>query len=298
MASADASRASRVSYILISMDPERETAPDMNGCAASDTGAGAAPQGPFSRTELVIGKEGLAFLKRSKVAIVGIGGVGSWAAEAIARAGVGHLVLIDDDTVCVTNINRQVIATMGSIGRPKVDAMRDRILDINPEAEVDAIEARFGPDSADRLIAPGLDYIVDAIDSISSKVALILRARELGIPIVSSMGTGNKLDPTRLEIADISETSVCPLARVMRRELRKRGVESLKVIYSREEPVHVYETALPGRASQRTGDMEPGKARRSVPGSISFVPPVAGLIAASVVVRGILDSKPSFSSPS
>jgi len=237
-----------------------------------------ATEGPFSRTELVIGKEGLALLERSTVAVVGIGGVGSWAAEAIARAGIGHLVLIDDDSVCVTNLNRQVIATRSSLGRPKVDAMRDRILDINPGARVEAIEARFGPDTADRLIGPGLDYIVDAIDSISSKVALILRARELGIPIVSSMGTGNKLDPTRLEIADISETSVCPLARVMRRELRKRGVESLKVIYSREEPVHAY------------ADTATGKARRSVPGSISFVPPAAGLIAASVVVRGILDS--------
>jgi len=277
------------------MDPERETVPDPIG-RAPEKSAGAETKGPFSRTELVIGKEGLALLKRSTVAVVGLGGVGSWAAEALARAGVGHLVLIDDDSVCVTNINRQVIATLGSIGRPKVDAMRDRILDINPEAQVDAMEARFGPDSADRLIGPGLDYIVDAIDSISSKVALILRARELGVPIVSSMGTGNKLDPARLEIADISETSVCPLARVMRRELRKRGVESLKVIYSREEPVHAYEE-LPCRDSPETGNDAPGKARRSVPGSISFVPPVAGLIAASVVVRGILDREPSFIAP-
>lgn len=257
------------------MDPERDREPAPAG-------------GPFSRTELVIGKEGLALLKRSKVAVVGIGGVGSWAAEALARAGIGELVLIDDDSVCVTNINRQVIATMGSIGRPKVDAMRDRILEINPEARVEALEARFGPDSAGRLIGPGLDYIVDAIDSISSKVALILRARELGIPIVSSMGTGNKLDPTRLEVADISETSVCPLARVMRRELRKRGVESLKVIYSREEPVQAYESAPPGPSSREKAEPANVKARRSVPGSVSFVPPVAGLIAASVVVRGIL----------
>ena len=270
------------------MDPEKETPPDA-ASPATGTGGEATAQGPFSRTELVIGKDGLDALRRSSVAIVGIGGVGSWAAEAIARAGVGHLVLIDDDAVCVTNINRQVIATTGSIGRPKVDAMRDRILDINPEAKVDAIEARFGSDSADRLIRPGLDYIVDTIDSISAKVALILRAKELGIPIVSSMGTGNKLDPTRLELADIYETSVCPLARVMRRELRRRGVESLTVIYSREEPTRIYESELPGRSSQGTGEAEAGKARRSVPGSVSFVPPAAGLIAASVVVRDILD---------
>ena len=246
-------------------------------------------EGPFSRTELVIGKEGLALLQGARVAVVGIGGVGSWAAEALARSGIGHLVLIDDDSVCVTNLNRQVIATRSSLGRPKVDAMRDRILDINPEAEVEALEARFGPESAESLIGPGLDYVVDAIDSISSKVALILRARELGIPIVSSMGTGNKLDPTRLEIADISETSVCPLARVLRRELRKRGVESLKVIYSREEPVHAYESAPPGPGQRERAEPGKGKARRSVPGSISFVPPVAGLIAASVVVRGLLE---------
>jgi tRNA A37 threonylcarbamoyladenosine dehydratase len=254
-------------------------------------------EGPFSRTELVIGKEGLALLKRSKVAVVGIGGVGSWAAEALARAGIGHLVLIDDDSVCITNINRQVIATMGSVGRPKVEAMRDRILDINPEAEVEALELRFGPDSAGSLIPPGLDYIVDAIDSISSKVALILRAQELRIPIVSAMGTGNKLDPTRLEVADISETSVCPLARVMRRELRKRGVETLKVIYSREEPVHAYESMPPGPTSGGKAGPADGKARRSVPGSISFVPPVAGLIAASVVVRGILELRAASAPP-
>jgi len=266
------------------MDPERECEP-------------APAEGPFSRTELVIGKEGLALLKRTKVAVVGIGGVGSWAAEALARAGIGQLVLIDDDSICVTNINRQVIATTASIGRPKVEAMRDRILDINPEARVEALEARFGPDSAERLIGPGLDYIVDAIDSISSKVALILRARELGIPIVSSMGTGNKLDPTRLEVADISETSVCPLARVMRRELRKRGVESLKVIYSREEPVRAYEAAPPGPSSREKAQPPNDKARRSVPGSVSFVPPVAGLIAASVVVRGILSLKAASAPP-
>lgn len=270
------------------MDPERDTGPVPTGNAPG-TEAGKATEGPFSRTELVIGKEGLAVLARSTVAVVGIGGVGSWAAEALARAGVGHLVLIDDDAVCVTNINRQVIATMASIGRPKVDAMRDRILDINPGARVEALETRFEPESASRLIGPGLDYVVDAIDSISSKVALILRARELGIPIVSSMGTGNKLDPTRLELADIYETSVCPLARVMRHELRKRGVEALKVIYSREEPVPAYESALPGRASAAGEATPSGKPRRSVPGSISFVPPAAGLIAASVVVRDLLN---------
>jgi tRNA threonylcarbamoyladenosine dehydratase len=243
----------------------------------------------FSRTALLIGEEGLAKLAASTVAVIGIGGVGSYAAEALARAGVGGLVLVDDDAVCVTNINRQIIALRETVGRPKVEVMAERILAINPEARVEAHQEYFGPESAERLVAPGLSYIVDAIDTVSAKIELILRAKALGIPIVSAMGAGNKLDPTRLEVADIYETSVCPLARVMRRELKRRGVESLKVIYSRELPIKIVESENPCRQhcvcpkKDRTC-----VGRRSVPGSVSFVPSAAGLIAASLVVRDIL----------
>lgn len=243
----------------------------------------------FSRTALLIGEEGLAKLAASSVAVIGIGGVGSWAAEALARSGVGSFLLVDDDAVCVTNINRQIIALRETVGKPKVEVMAERILAINPQARVEAREEYFGPESAESLLGPGVSYVVDAIDTVSAKLELILRAKALGIPIVSAMGTGNKFDPTRLEVADISETSVCPLARVMRRELRRRGVERLRVIYSREEPVKVLESENPCRL----GCVCPKKdrtcvGRRSVPGSISFVPPAAGLIAASVVVRDLL----------
>jgi tRNA A37 threonylcarbamoyladenosine dehydratase len=243
----------------------------------------------FSRTALLVGEEGMAKLAASSVAVIGVGGVGSYAAEALARCGVGELLLVDDDSVCVTNVNRQIIALRDTIGRPKVEVMRERILAINPLARVEALEEYFGPESAARILRPGLSYVVDAIDTVSAKIELILRAKALGIPIVSAMGAGNKLDPARLEVADIYGTSVCPLARVMRRELRKRGVEGLTVIYSREEPIKVVEAENPCRL----GCVCPKKdrtclGRRSVPGSISFVPSAAGLLAASVVVRGIL----------
>ena len=243
----------------------------------------------FARTELLIGAEGIAALAAAKVAVIGIGGVGSYAAEALARAGIGHLLLVDDDAVCLTNVNRQIIALRSTVGRPKVEVMAERICDINPDAKVEAVQAYFGPDSAEHLVGPGLSYVVDAIDTVSAKLELVMRCKALGIPIVSAMGTGNKLDPTRLELADIAETSVCPLARVMRKELRKRGVDSLKVIYSREVPIKIDESANPCRQhcicpkKDRTC-----VGRRSVPGSTSFVPPAAGLIAASVVVRGLL----------
>jgi tRNA A37 threonylcarbamoyladenosine dehydratase len=232
----------------------------------------------FSRTELLVGAEGLARLEASTVAVIGLGGVGSYAAEALARAGVGGLLLVDDDSVCLTNVNRQAIALRSTIGKPKVEVMRERALDINPTLRIEALQAFCNAESAESIIRPGLAYIVDAIDTVSSKLALVQRAKALGIPIISAMGTGNKLDPTRLEVADISKTSICPLARVMRKELRRRGIAQLDVIYSREEPL--------GVASSE----EPPKGRRSVPGSISFVPPAAGLIAASVVVRAILAS--------
>ncbi|HOX31024.1 MAG TPA: tRNA threonylcarbamoyladenosine dehydratase [Spirochaetales bacterium] len=234
----------------------------------------------FSRSALLVGEEGLAKLAASRVAVIGLGGVGSWAAEALARAGIGRFLLVDDDEVAESNLNRQLVASRETLGRPKVEVMAERILAVNPAAEVEARRERFGPDSAEELLPPGLAYAVDAIDAVSAKLALILRARELGIPILSAMGTGAKLDPTRLLVADISETSGCPLARVLRRELRRRGVESLQVVYSAE--------AAPAGSRAGSAPGPYGGGRRSVPGSLPFVPAAAGLIAASVVVRGIL----------
>jgi tRNA A37 threonylcarbamoyladenosine dehydratase len=237
----------------------------------------------FSRTELLIGPEALARLQASRVAIFGLGGVGSWATEALARAGVGSFLLVDDDSVCVTNINRQLIALWSTVGRPKVEVMRERILAINPEARVDAFQERYEAETGGRFFGAGsageISYVIDAIDSVSSKIDLILRAQAAGIPIMSAMGAGNKLDPTRFEVADIYETSVCPLARVMRHELRRRGVKRLKVVYSREEPLKADAAASEGP--------EPGS-RRSVPASISFVPPVAGFIIAAEVVKDLI----------
>ena len=249
----------------------------------------------FSRTELLLGREAMEKLAAAKVAIFGIGGVGSYAAEGLARAGVGSLVLVDDDSVCLTNINRQIIALRSTVGKPKVEVMKARILDINPEAKVEIFQEYCGPESAPRLLGQdipggrGISYIVDAIDTVSAKLDLIERAAAMGVPIISCMGAGNKLDPTRLEVADIYQTSVCPLARVMRTELRKRGIAALEVVYSRENPIKVVESENPCR----TGCVCPKKdrtclGRRSVPGSVSFVPSVAGLIIASRVVRALV----------
>src|SRR5450756_2107911 len=196
----------------------------------------------FSRTELLIGKEGLKRLQESKVAVFGIGGVGSYAVEGLVRAGVGKFVLIDDDCICLTNLNRQLHATQKTIGKPKVEVMRDRILDINPQAEVETQQRFYMPDCAEELVRKDYDYIVDAIDTVTAKIDLVVQAQKAGIPIISCMGAGNKLDPTRFEVADLSKTSVCPLAKVMRRELKERGITHLKVVYSREETVTPVET--------------------------------------------------------
>ncbi len=232
---------------------------------------------------MLIGSEGLAALRRSSVVVFGIGGVGSHAAEALARTGVGRLILVDDDRISLSNINRQIHATTRTIGRPKVEVMRERILEIDPTIEVEAFQELFRAEVADRFLQSGLDYAIDAIDTIACKLELAVRARAAGIPLISSMGAGDKLDPTRLEVADIYSTSMCPLARVMRKELRRLGIERLKVVYSREEPIRPYKV-VPDMAGE---ELRPGKT--AVMGSVSFVPPVAGLIIAAEVVRDILE---------
>lgn len=235
---------------------------------------------PFSRTELLLGREGMAALARSRVAVFGIGGVGGYIAEALARSGVGTLDLIDNDRVSVTNLNRQIIATQSTIGQYKVDAARARILDINPDAVVNTYKVFYMPDTADQFDFSCYDYVADAIDSVTGKIQLVIQAQEAGVPIISSMGAGNKLDPTAFQVADIYDTSVCPLARVMRRELKKRNIRHLKVVYSTERPLSP-QTDAADFQKEETGTV----IRRSIPGSIAFVPSVAGLIMAGEIIR-------------
>lgn len=239
----------------------------------------------FSRTEMLLGNGAMQVLANSRVAIFGLGGVGSFAAEALARTGIGHLVLVDHDDISVTNINRQLHATHQTVGQVKVEVMRQRIMSINPAVEVETFRAFYPGEKPETLVRPEYDYIVDAIDTVTSKLDLICHAQSLCIPIISCMGTGNKLDPSRLEIADIYDTSVCPLAKVIRRELRKRGVEALPVVYSREEPL----IPLPENIEQDCLDpLTPAPHGRHIPGSISFVPPVAGLLMAGAVIRHLI----------
>ena len=228
----------------------------------------------FSRTEMLIGNDALVKLRNSRVAVFGIGGVGGYIAEALVRAGVGALDLIDNDTVSESNINRQIIALTSTVGMLKTEVMEKRLLDINPEAEIRCINKFVLPENIDEFNFSAYSYVADAIDTVSGKLAIIEKAYSEGIPVISSMGTGNKLDPTKFEITDIYKTSVCPLARVMRYELKKRGVKKLKVLYSKEEPVK------PSVAEIN----EKGKA---IPGSISFVPPAAGLIVASEIIKDL-----------
>jgi tRNA A37 threonylcarbamoyladenosine dehydratase len=245
----------------------------------------------FSRTELLIGAAALEKLGQSKVAIFGIGGVGTYVVEGLVRSGVGKFVLVDDDCICLTNINRQLHATRKTVGKPKVEVMRDRILEINPQAEVMIFQEFYMPDTAAELISDDYNYIVDAIDTVTGKLDLIMRAKERNIPVISCMGAGNKLDPTKFEVADIFNTSVCPLAKVMRQELRKRGVTSLKVIYSKEQPIKPIETEQ-SSCSQGcicpAGTTRKCTIRHQIPGSIAFVPSVAGLIIAGEVVKDII----------
>lgn len=228
----------------------------------------------FSRTAILIGEENLQKLKNARVAVFGVGGVGGYVVEALARSGVGALDLIDKDTVSESNVNRQIIALHSTVGKLKTEVAAERARDINPEICVRTHNLFYLPETADQFDFSAYDYIVDAIDTVSGKIALIQRAKEVNTPVISSMGAGNKLDPTKFEVADISKTSVCPLARVMRRELKKRGIEHLKVVYSKEEP-------LPSPLI----DEESGK---SIPGSVAFVPSVVGLIIAGEVIKDLI----------
>ena len=229
-------------------------------------------------------------LKTARVAVFGIGGVGGYVAEALARSGVGSLELIDSDTICLSNLNRQIIATLPDLGRYKVDVMKERILSINPDAKVEARRCFFLPETAAEFDFSRYTYVVDAVDTVSAKLQIIMQAKEAGVPVISSMGAGNKLDPARFQVADIYETSVCPLARVMRRELKKRGVTSLKVVYSTEEPITPKVPDEDGIVSAGTGESASGgitPRKRQTPGSVAFVPSVAGLILAGQVVKDI-----------
>lgn len=245
----------------------------------------------FSRTTLLIGRDALEKLHNSKVAVFGIGGVGTFVVEGLVRAGIGKLVLIDDDNICLTNINRQLHATRKTLGRPKVEVMKERVLDINPKVEVVTHQKFYLPEYADELIKDDYDYIVDAVDTVTAKIDLVINAKKKSIPVISCMGAGNKLDPTRFEVADIFNTSVCPLAKVMRKELRKRGVESLKVVYSKEEPLKPIEredSSCNENCICPAGSAGYFRTKRQIPGSISFVPSVAGLIAAGEVVKELI----------
>ena len=244
----------------------------------------------FSRTQLLLGQEGMEKLYRARVAVFGIGGVGGYTVEALARSGVGTLDLIDDDKVCLTNLNRQIFATRKTVGQYKVDVAQQRILEINPKAVVHTYKTFYAPQTAEQFDFSQYDYVVDAIDTVTGKLQLVEQAEKAGVPIISSMGAGNKMDPTAFEVADIYETSVCPLARVMRKELKKRGIKKLKVVYSKEPPMTPIEDMA---ISCRTNCIcPPGTARkctqrRQVPGSNAFVPSVVGLIIAGEVVKDL-----------
>lgn len=234
----------------------------------------------FIRTQMLVGKQGIEKLKNSTVAVFGVGGVGGYTVEALARSGVGTIVIIDNDTVSLSNINRQIIATHDTLGMLKTDAAEMRIKSINPDCTVIKHNCFFLPENADSFDFSKYDYVVDAIDTVSGKIELVMKAVSVGTPIISSMGAGNKLDPTQFEVADISKTSVCPLARVMRRELKKRGVNHLKVVYSKEQAITPFEV-------DEIKDEKDFARRRALPGSVAFVPSVAGLIIAGEVIKDL-----------
>ena len=230
----------------------------------------------FSRTEMLIGKEGMEKLKNARVAVFGLGGVGSFVCEGLARSGVGGFVLVDFDKVDESNINRQIIATTKTIGRNKVDVMKERILDINPDANVEIHNEFYLADSTSNIITEDLSYVVDCVDTIMAKIAIICKSKEIDVPVMSCMGTGNKLDPTKFEIDDIYKTSYCPLARIMKKDLKKRNIKKLKVFYSKEHPINTNDC-----------EINQNENKHKVKGSVSFMPPVAGLMIAGEVVKDI-----------
>ena len=241
----------------------------------------------FSRTELLFGKEAMKHLSECRVAVFGIGGVGGYVCEALARSGVGAFDLIDDDKVCLSNINRQIIATRKTVGQYKVDVMKERILDINPDAEVNTYKCFFLPENSSDFPFDKYDYVVDAIDTVTAKIELVMQCQKSGVPIMSSMGAGNKLDPTQFRVADIYKTQMDPLAKVMRRELKKRGVKKLKVVYSEEEPVRPVEEMNHADSNCSPETERPSTGKRATPGSTAFVPSVAGLIIAGEVIKDL-----------
>lgn len=244
----------------------------------------------FSRTELLLGKEAMEQLSKARVAVFGVGGVGGYACEALVRSGIGAFDLIDDDKVCLTNLNRQIIATRKTVGKYKTDVMKERMLEINPDVDVAIHKCFFMPENADEFPFEEYDYIIDAVDTVTAKIELVMKAQEKDVPIISSMGAGNKLDASMFQVADIYKTKVCPLAKVMRRELKKRGVKKLKVVYSEEKPTRPIEDMA---ISCRTNCICPPGAkhkcteRRDIPGSVAFVPSVAGLIIAGEVIKDL-----------
>jgi len=248
----------------------------------------------FSRTQLLIGQEGMNKLKQAKVAVFGIGGVGGYAVEALVRSGVGEFDLVDDDKVCLTNLNRQIIATRKTVGQYKVDVMRERILDINPDAKVTVRKCFYLPETSGEFDFSQYSYVIDAIDTVTAKIDIIMKAKEAGVPVISCMGAGNKLDPTQLKVGDIHKTSMCPLAKVMRHELKKRNVKHLKVVYSTEKPKRPMEDmsiSCREHCICPPGAQHKCTEKRDIPGSISFVPSVAGLMIAGEVIRDLADIK-------
>lgn len=244
----------------------------------------------FSRTELLLGKEAMEQLSKARVAVFGVGGVGGYACEALVRSGIGAFDLVDDDKVCLTNLNRQIIATRKTVGKYKTDVMKERMLEINPDVDVAIHKCFFLPENADEFPFEEYDYIIDAVDTVTAKIELVMKAQEKNVPIISSMGAGNKLDASMFQVADIYKTKVCPLAKVMRRELKKRGVKKLKVVYSEEKPTRPIEDMA---ISCRTNCICPPGAkhkcteRRDIPGSVAFVPSVVGLIIAGEVIKDL-----------
>ena len=235
----------------------------------------------FSRTELLLGRESMEKLANARVAVFGVGGVGGYVVEALVRSGIGAIDIVDNDTVSLSNLNRQIIATRKTVGQYKVDVMKERILDINPECKVEAHKCFYLPETKEQFDFSAYDYVVDAIDTVTGKIQLVMQANESKTPIISSMGAGNKLNPAEFEVADIYKTSVCPLAKVMRHELKKRGVKKLKVVYSKEKAI------TPNKTTAAEGENEAGS-KKAVPGSTAFVPSVAGLIIASEVIKDLM----------